>query len=540
MGRNVGVPFMSPGEVAIESVESLARGLSPTRLRGFAGLGSQRFITLAGLRVAPAAAAGTAVALASGRIGVGLIVAASVAVAATVLEQRPLPLHLMPIAGVIARHAAIGGGIAGAFVVSLAFTPIDVSSLVFGVLAGWVALDVVLLTIAQLERRFAARVAVIGSNGLARALRGELAMAGINSYEVVGRIEAGSRLSRGSGGVGLGWIDDVEDVVERERINLLVGGARPASDPSRRRSDAARRRVSEKLSDCCLHLPVSYIGANDLFEDLFAHVPLGRVDATWFEYVLHPRYRSASRGLKRVLGLLLAIVMLIALAPVLAVAAVAIRLTDGGPILYRQRRIGERGREFDVFKLRTMSVDGEADAIAWSPREDVERLTAVGSVLRRTHLDELPQLWNVVRGDMSLVGPRPERPEIVAMLEERLPFYGRRHLMRPGITGWAQVRCGYSGSVAGSVWKLAHDLFYLKRRSILFDLMILFETLATPVRDRRPTRRFPDEHFVLDAIREEDETGPPWAGGTDPGVEVERRRFSPREGRAPVSPFFDR
>jgi lipopolysaccharide/colanic/teichoic acid biosynthesis glycosyltransferase len=291
------------------------------------------------------------------------------------------------------------------------------------------------------------------------------------------------------------------------------------------------RRVSEQLSACCLELPVSYIGANEFFEQLFAHVPLGTVDATWFEYVLHPRYRTSSPALKRVLSLTLAVIMLALSLPVLALAAVAIKLTDGGPVLYRQRRAGERGREFDVLKLRTMSAGSDRDTSRWSPPDD-DRITRVGAVLRRLHIDELPQLWNVIRGEMALVGPRPERPDLVAMLEMRLPFYGRRHLMRPGITGWAQVRCGYSGSVTGSLWKLAHDLYYLKHRSILFDFLILLETIATPVRDGRMARRSPDELFVLEALREEDEAGTPSAPEQDLGIEVPRRRFRP--DRAPA------
>jgi lipopolysaccharide/colanic/teichoic acid biosynthesis glycosyltransferase len=137
-----------------------------------------------------------------------------------------------------------------------------------------------------------------------------------------------------------------------------------------------------------------------------------------------------------------------------------------------------------VRKLRTMRVGADATA-QWAEPED-PRITRVGAFLRRTHLDELPQLVNVLRGEMSLVGPRPEQPEFVERLERALPFYQRRHLMRPGITGWAQIRCGYAGSDIGSAWKLCHDLYYAKHRSVGLDLLILGETLSTLVFEREP------------------------------------------------------
>ena len=136
---------------------------------------------------------------------------------------------------------------------------------------------------------------------------------------------------------------------------------------------------------------------------------------------------------------------------------------DGGPALFAQVRIGEGGQRFRLHKLRTMRVGADASA-QWACPDD-PRITRIGAWLRRTHLDELPQLVNVLRGEMSLVGPRPEQPEFVDRLEQILPFYQRRHLMRPGITGWAQVRCGYAGSDVGSAWKLCHDLYYAKHRS---------------------------------------------------------------------------
>jgi len=145
---------------------------------------------------------------------------------------------------------------------------------------------------------------------------------------------------------------------------------------------------------------------------------------------------------------------------------------DGGPALFVQTRIGEGGRAFRLYKLRTMRAGDEA---AWA-QDDDQRATPIGRIMRRTHCDELPQLWNILRGEMSFVGPRPEQVAFVARLEPALPFYQRRHLIRPGLTGWAQVRCGYAGTDVGAAWKLCHDLYYVKQRSIGLDLLLLAET----------------------------------------------------------------
>ena len=164
------------------------------------------------------------------------------------------------------------------------------------------------------------------------------------------------------------------------------------------------------------------------------------------------------------------------------------------PALHRQPRMGEGGREFELIKLRTMRVHHEGPA--WTSEGDA-RISRVGRVLRRFHIDELPQLWLVLKGEMSLVGPRPEQPDIVTQLEARFSYYDRRHLVKPGITGWAQVRCGYSGSHIGSAWKLCHDLYYLKRRSLFFDLLIMLETIST-VEVPEPMKR-PDDRFIVAA-----------------------------------------
>jgi sugar transferase (PEP-CTERM system associated) len=172
------------------------------------------------------------------------------------------------------------------------------------------------------------------------------------------------------------------------------------------------------------------------------------------------------------IGLLLAL-------PLFPLVALAIKLTSPGPIFYQQRRVGRDGAVFDCFKLRTMSVGAEADTGPTWAADDDPRITRVGRFMRTVRLDEIPQLWNVLKGDMSLIGPRPERPEFVDWLNQEIPHYHLRHTIRPGITGWAQVRFEYGSSVEHSKEKLRYDLFYIKNMSPGLDLLIFFQTIKT-------------------------------------------------------------
>jgi lipopolysaccharide/colanic/teichoic acid biosynthesis glycosyltransferase len=172
-------------------------------------------------------------------------------------------------------------------------------------------------------------------------------------------------------------------------------------------------------------------------------------------------------------------------APLMPVLALLVRMTPG-PVILRQTRVGEYGRQFTIYKFRTMTADAEhAGHAVWAVEND-PRITAAGRVMRRLRLDELPQIWNVVKGDMSIVGPRPERPEFVEQLHAAMPFWTRRHLVRPGLTGWAQVNHGYAADTEGSLEKLSFDLWYVRHRCLTVDLMICFRTMAAVVRGERP------------------------------------------------------
>jgi exopolysaccharide biosynthesis polyprenyl glycosylphosphotransferase len=191
-----------------------------------------------------------------------------------------------------------------------------------------------------------------------------------------------------------------------------------------------------------------------------------------------------TRGLlaaKRAFDLVAAGIGLVLAAPLMLLVAIAVRVTSRGPVMYHQERVGLNGRVFTVHKFRTMREEAEAHTgPVWSRPND-DRVTAVGRFLRRTRLDEIPQLLNVLRGEMSFVGPRPERPAFVEQLTASIPFYGQRHVVKPGLTGWAQIRYTYGASVEDAIEKLQYDLYYIKNLSLALDLVIVLETIKTVV-----------------------------------------------------------
>jgi sugar transferase (PEP-CTERM system associated) len=191
------------------------------------------------------------------------------------------------------------------------------------------------------------------------------------------------------------------------------------------------------------------------------------------------RLRTSLLLARRIVSILISMTGLILVAPIFPLVALAVRLSSPGPIFFRQERVGLRGQPFTVLKFRTMRQDAEAQTGAvWATKTD-PRVTSIGLFLRKTRLDEIPQLWNVLRGDMGFVGPRPERPEFVEWLSEQIPYYNLRHIIRPGLTGWAQVRYGYGATLEETKHKLEFDLYYIKHMSVALDLLIIFETVKT-------------------------------------------------------------
>jgi len=178
---------------------------------------------------------------------------------------------------------------------------------------------------------------------------------------------------------------------------------------------------------------------------------------------------------KRVNEFVISFIGLILLFPLILVISILIKIDSRGPVFYRQERVGERGKIFKLLKFRSMVEDAETNGPVWAEKED-KRITRVGRWIRKERLDEIPQMFNVLRGDMSFVGPRPERPYFVEQLRKEISFYDQRHTVKPGVTGWAQIKYGYGASKEDALEKLKYDLYYIKNGSSVFDLLIIFAT----------------------------------------------------------------
>lgn len=205
-------------------------------------------------------------------------------------------------------------------------------------------------------------------------------------------------------------------------------------------------------------------------------VDLKRIDVSWLLYSNGFYFGLVDRILKRIVDLLVSSVVLLMTAPILLAAMIAIKLEDGGPVFYGQDRVTRNGRVFKLRKLRTMRVNAEAAGAVWAAQKDT-RITRIGSFLRRTRIDELPQLLNILSSEMSFVGPRPERPAFVEQLAHDIPLYRERHTAKAGLTGWAQINYPYGASINDARSKLSYDLYYVKNFSVLFDFMIILQTI---------------------------------------------------------------
>jgi exopolysaccharide biosynthesis polyprenyl glycosylphosphotransferase len=454
-------------------------------------LGARSLLDLIALGVAPATAAGLLALAHTNRPAWGALVAFSILVVNQLVSRTRYPLHLMPIArlaicsltpllGVLVAWAAALA--VGAAWVGDSLIPAALGALPVGALGCWVR--------GRYDRRVAVRVAVIGDPEVAEGLSREIATANIQGYRLLGWISVGGEppTDVSPGLSHLGSIEELRRIVPTRGIDLLLHTQGPSGEIS-------RLDIFKGVGAACLDLPVRLIEASQFYEELLGHVPVGQINAAWYQYLLHPRYRRTPPISKRIFDIAIGSAALVVAAPLIALFALAIKLSDGGAVFYRQRRIGEGGREFEMVKLRSMRPGAQAGGPQWSSRDD-DRVLPVGRLMRKLHLDELPQVWNVLRGDMTLVGPRPEQPQLVAELERRFPHYERRSLVKPGITGWAQVRCGYAGTDDGAAWKLCYDLYYLKHRSLLADLMIICETWRALGQRAQFDLEPPSEQFI--------------------------------------------
>ena len=223
--------------------------------------------------------------------------------------------------------------------------------------------------------------------------------------------------------------------------------------------------------------------AGTLRERLSGKIPLDGLRPSHFLYAEGFRIRPSQQLSRQIVSTLAAAIGLLLFLPFFPFVVLSIKLSSKGPIFFKQTRVGAGGRHFHVYKFRSMRTDAEAAGAKYATKDD-PRVYRFGGVMRKTRIDEIPQLWNVLKGDMGFVGPRPERPEFVPWLAEQLPFYNLRHLIRPGLTGWAQVRYGYGATLAESREKLEYDLYYVKHMSLGLDLLIMFETIKIILRRR--------------------------------------------------------
>jgi exopolysaccharide biosynthesis polyprenyl glycosylphosphotransferase len=334
------------------------------------------------------------------------------------------------------------------------------------VLLGTIALSAPLVAVPHLVnwsllRRRPRRVLFVGEGALTERLTSGLLAVERSLYEVVGRRPADAQQSdlaafcRARG---------VDEIVLPSALTDVQGTLVPALR--------------------CLPLGCRVRSEADFHEDVFRAVPVAAVTPEWMLSRGWDASDHVAESVKRLSDAVLALALLLLSLPLQLLVALAIRVQGDGPVFYVQTRAGRYGRPFRMLKFRTMRTDAEDGTARWAEDGD-PRCTAVGRVLRRTRLDELPQLLNVLVGDMSFVGPRPERPEFVGELERAIPYYAWRHVVRPGLTGWAQITYGYGASVDDARRKLEYDLYYIRHYSLGTDLFIVLRTLSAALRGAR-------------------------------------------------------
>jgi len=256
----------------------------------------------------------------------------------------------------------------------------------------------------------------------------------------------------------------IAQIIVANQINMIVVPAH-----IKKNSKAAKLIYKNLL------LGVEVLDLASLYEQIFLKVPLAELEEVWFLENIAKQHK-VYEFFKRPVEIVLALFLIIIFSPFMILISLLTGLTSRGPVIYSQKRWGRNEKEFMIYKFRTMVADAEQSGPQWATPKDT-RLTPLGGLLRRTHLDEVPQLFNILKGELSLVGPRPERPEFIEQLKQEVPFYELRHLARPGITGWAQINYRYGASIEDTYEKLQYDLYYLKNRSIVLDVIIVIKTL---------------------------------------------------------------
>ena len=384
--------------------------------------------------------------------------------------RRAYSDHTVTVWTVGATVPAMVGAFSGAlFVAPLAFSVPRLHLSVFALMEMTFA---VLLGSALWESTVASslaarrRILLVGTEGGGTDLLEDVSLAAPRlPFRVIGVVDD-TRTTDQIAGVPLhGTVEDLAAIVTEHRPQIVVLA-----------NDRCRAAAFERLV-AVGHLGFAVVGLAEFYEYAFGRLPVRNLTPQWFMSILHLYRRPYSEMTKRMFDLVVATAVLAIVWPLLPVVALLVWSTRG-PVIFRQVRLGEAGKPFTIYKFRTMTRDAERDGAVWASEQD-PRVTDIGRFMRKTRLDELPQLWNVFKGDMSFVGPRPERPEFVVELEAEVPFWSRRHLVKPGITGWAQVQRGYTADAAGTGDKLSYDLWYLRHRSLVVDIAICVKTFST-------------------------------------------------------------
>jgi sugar transferase (PEP-CTERM system associated) len=316
--------------------------------------------------------------------------------------------------------------------------------------------------------RLEERILFVGTGETARTVARQILAQKDFAYRVIGFIDDdSSRIGeRIVNPAIVGTPDDIPELVSRFQVDRIVVGL-----TDRRGKLPIEQLLTAKLNG------VRVEDATTTYERVTGKILVDDLRPSSLIFSDGFRVSRRTKVMKRTIDLTFAAALAIVSFPAMVLTALAIWLESGRPILYRQERVGENGRLFTLYKFRSMRKDAEQGGRPVWAKDDDDRVTRVGRVIRKTRLDELPQLWNVVRGDMSFVGPRPERPYFVEELARQIPFYQQRHAVKPGITGWAQVKYRYGSSLEDAMEKLRYDLYYIKHLSISFDMTIVFDTV---------------------------------------------------------------
>ena len=314
----------------------------------------------------------------------------------------------------------------------------------------------------------ARRVLIIGSGNLAKKIGQDLHKRRVEGFEVVGFIDddpekMGAPMVKP--GV-IGGYGDIIKVVQDHMVDEIIVAL----------NDRRARLPMSALLECKLR-GVAVVEGETFEERMTSKIPLDQLKPSWLVFSDGFKSLRSRKILKRMIDLVMSLLCFVVLSPVFMITAILIKLDSKGPIFYSQQRVGESGKEFRIYKFRSMYENAEdKTGPSWAKKDD-KRVTRVGRIIRKLRIDEIPQLLNVIMGDMSFVGPRPEQPYFARQLKEIVPYYEIRSVVKPGITGWAQIKYSYGASVQDAMEKLQYDIYYIKNMSPLFDLLIILRTI---------------------------------------------------------------